>query len=261
MRRRLSQRKVLERALEIERLAPDPLLVDRLARDADVADDEIPRGALPRVEEAADLGEPHRDRRVGDDRGAHDLSRIGVDSRRYVHGDDRELALVDGLDHRGVFIPHRLVEPGPEERVDDEVRILERLARELLPAGDVEKYLDHLRAAAERSEPRVILGRVRGKLLGRVQVMKDYLRSLFREKPRDDETVPGVVSAPEEYRRGEGIERREGRFDLLENALPGSLHEGHPGDEAADRRLVDPAHFRSGHDLHTNVPFIAFRFC
>ncbi len=230
-------------------------------RNADVADDELSRASFSRIEEAADLGKPHRDRRVGDDRGAHDLSRIGVDSGRYVHREDREIALVDDVDHRGVLLPHRLVEPRPEERVDDEVGILERLARRLLPAGVAEKHLDDLRAAAERGEPRVILGRVRGKLLGRMQVMENHLRSPLREEPRDDEPVSGVVPAPEEYRRGEGLERRERRFDLLEHALSRPLHESHPGDETADRRLVDPAHLRSGHDLHANVPFIASRFC
>ena len=123
------------------------------------------------------------DRDVGVGGDSLDLARGAVDARRDVGGHNRRAAAVHGLDRLLCRRAGRAVEAGPEDRVDDAARALER-------GG----CLSRLDLAAGLRQPCVVLGRVVRELIRRPEEKRLDLEAGLGQEPCGDKPVAAVVA-------------------------------------------------------------------
>ena len=103
--------------------------------EADVGDHDLARLEPARREREPELRPVERDGERGVDDRSGDLTRRGVDAGREVDGDDRRLGCVHPLDQRRRLGPRRAAKAGPEERVDDQLRVLDRVRLDRVALG------------------------------------------------------------------------------------------------------------------------------
>ncbi len=159
----------------------EPQAVDQRAVRAERIDDDL-ADVIERVAGAqAGLVRDERDRAVGDDRDVGDVSGVGIDAARHVDREDRPAARVDELDPFAGAARRRAGEADAEQPVDDERRVLDRVAG-----------IDGRLATVAPSQPRVL--RVAAQALGVVEQRDAHADAAFVQNARGDERVAAVVA-------------------------------------------------------------------
>ncbi len=103
--------------------------------EADPGDVDRPRVEPPGRDREPDLGRPEAHGVGGPHGRPRHLAGGRDDARRNVHRDDRLPRAVDALDHAGDILARCVAEADPEQRVDDDVGLLE--VAEPVDEGDV----------------------------------------------------------------------------------------------------------------------------
>jgi hypothetical protein len=141
--------------------------------EADVGDDDLAGPEPPGRDLHADLRRVHRDRHGRIHRCARDLAGRGVHARGQVDRHDRLPGAVHRRDRACRILARLAVEPGAEERVDDDVRLLDRrvVGRARSLAGGLEHLegdsaVTAVRAPTAHGDEPLRVGEAKHRLLG-----------------------------------------------------------------------------------------------
>ena len=194
--------------------------------DTDIGDMDIAHGKSTRIKKMSGFPTKESNRKSGLRRGAPDLARIAVDTARHVHGDAKPVA--DRLDRRARLAVHLADQAGAENRVDDKLRVPDRLRRHGLdragPARNIDRRVSlQPVAVAQQRDP-------------------DRPTASF-EQPGDHEPVAAVIAWATEHRRRPA---RPSDADPVSHGPPRRLHQVDPGRAAGDGERIRAGHLLDG---------------
>ena len=172
---------------------------------------------------------------------------VGRQSGRQIDRYDGHAERVDVGDHRLQHAVQRLGQPGPEDRVDEQVELCDLRAVEL-PRLLV-WHLDDFET--ELTQDVQVQSRVASHLADAGEEKDRDVDAALFQGSRHDEPIATVVPASAQHhdpKAGQVVERGlDGGGDLP----PGIFHEHHRGDaQLLDRASIGFLHLRGGHDAH-----------
>ncbi|GCC44380.1 hypothetical protein chiPu_0028541 [Chiloscyllium punctatum] len=207
-------------------------LVEHLRVDADIgyahptaihsARQQQMRGLL--AEEGDGFGRLHG--------GPHDSARCAVDAARQIDRQHRRTAGVDRIDHLQRVALHRAIEPGAEQRVDDQRRLAERLRVErqhrIFPALRRQRRIA-LQAVALAKQDHRDLAAARGELGG------------------GDKAIAAIVAAAGDHDDRPLLDQVHRGFS---DGLAGAHHQREARRAGCDGQPIGTLHLGGGQNVH-----------
>ena len=185
-----------------------------------------------------------RDGEVGPERRPERRPRIGVDAGRDVDRDPFRRGCAHRPEHLDDVPRDRPVQPGPEDRVHDDVG-----ARDGVPEVTAPVRVERGTHGATDADERIVVGPRVAVQSHRIDDREQrHVRPPPAQVPRDDEPVPSVVpaAAHDDDTRAARVPVERFALDYVRGAAACVLHQNEPGHLARlDEVLVEVAHLRA----------------